>query len=100
MELRGPFDGFVEKAVRVSTTCLICKSLDLRFQSLLQEIATRHSSHGGEFGERIDPVKDAIGRSDERPSQATGYGTGSAGASKARVLDRIESASPIMPAVR
>jgi len=23
MELRGPFDGFVEKAVRVSTTCLI-----------------------------------------------------------------------------
>src|SRR5208283_4995021 len=23
MELRGPFDGFVEKAVRASTTCLI-----------------------------------------------------------------------------
>lgn len=23
MEVRGPFDGFVEKAVRASTTCLI-----------------------------------------------------------------------------
>ena len=23
MELRGPFDGFVEKAVRATTTCLI-----------------------------------------------------------------------------
>ena len=23
MELRGPFDGFVEKAVRASTTCVI-----------------------------------------------------------------------------
>ncbi|CAN5123844.1 hypothetical protein BH10PSE7_BH10PSE7_31460 [soil metagenome] len=23
MQLRGPFDGFVEKAVRASTTCLI-----------------------------------------------------------------------------
>ena len=28
-------------------------------QSLSQEIATRHSSHGGEFGERIDAFKDA-----------------------------------------
>jgi len=35
---------------------------------------------GGEFGERVEPVKDAIGRSDERPSQATGYGTSWAGA--------------------
>jgi hypothetical protein len=35
------------------------KRLDLRFQSLSREIAARHSSHGGEFGERIDPVKDA-----------------------------------------
>ncbi|MGH6862783.1 MAG: hypothetical protein ACRECN_00670 [Methylocella sp.] len=72
----------------------------MRFQSLSLEIATRHSSHGGEFGERIEPVKDAIGRSEERPAQATGYGTGFAGASKARVLDRIETASPIMLAVR
>jgi hypothetical protein len=37
----------------------ICKSLDLSFPSLSREIATRHSSHGGEFGERIDSVKDA-----------------------------------------
>jgi hypothetical protein len=36
-----------------------CKSLNLSFQSLSREIATRHSSHGGEFGERIDSVKDA-----------------------------------------
>ena len=77
-----------------------CKSWDLRFQALPDEIATCHSSLGGEFGERIDSVKDAIGRSEERPSQATGYGTGFAGASEARVLDRIESASPIMLAVR
>jgi hypothetical protein len=41
---------------------VFCKSLDLRFQSLPLEIAARHSSHGGEFGERIDPVKDAAHR--------------------------------------
>jgi hypothetical protein len=41
-----------------------------------------HSSDGGECGERIEPVKDAIGRPEERPSQATSYGTGYAGASK------------------
>jgi hypothetical protein len=35
------------------------KILDLRFQALPDEIATRHSSHGGEFGEWIDIVKDA-----------------------------------------
>ena len=28
MELRGPFDGFVEKAVRASTTCLIMADLN------------------------------------------------------------------------
>ena len=60
----------------------------------------RRSLHGSEFGERIEPVKDAIGRSEERPSQATGYGTGFAGASEARVLDRIDSASPIMDAMK
>ncbi len=49
--------------------------------SLSRGIAKRHSSHGGECGERIELVKDAIGRSKERPSQATGYGTGSAGTS-------------------
>src|SRR3982074_574401 len=40
-------------------TQIMCKSLNLSFQSLSREIATRHSSHGGEFGERIDSVKDA-----------------------------------------
>ena len=35
---------------------LNCKSLNLSFQSLSREIATRHSSHDGEFGERIDSV--------------------------------------------
>jgi hypothetical protein len=39
------------------------------------------ASLGGEFGEWSDVVKDAIRRSEERPSQATGYGTGYAGAS-------------------
>jgi hypothetical protein len=78
-----------------------CKSLNLSFQSLSREIATCHSSHGGKFGERIDSVKDAIGRSEERPSQAPGFGTGFAGASdpraltRGRVLDRIDSASQI-----
>ena len=38
---------------------LRCKILDLRFQALPDEIATRHSSLGGEFGEWIDIVKDA-----------------------------------------
>jgi len=37
----------------------MCKSLNLSFQSLSREITTRHSSDGGEFGERIDSVKDA-----------------------------------------
>ncbi|PZR80494.1 MAG: hypothetical protein DLM68_19515 [Hyphomicrobiales bacterium] len=59
----------------------------MRFRALAREFATCHSFLGGEFGERVDPVKNAIGRSDERPSQATRYGTGSAGASDARVLD-------------
>jgi hypothetical protein len=75
---------------------LICKRLDLRFQALPDEITARHSSLGAKFGEWIDVVKDAIGRSKERPSQATGYGTGGAGASEARVLDNIESTSPMM----
>ncbi|MGH6935732.1 MAG: hypothetical protein ACRED2_06040, partial [Methylocella sp.] len=76
----------------------ICKILDLRLQALPDEITACHSSRSGEFGERIDVVKDAIGCSEERPLQATGYSTGGAGASEARVLDNIESASPIMPA--
>jgi hypothetical protein len=75
------------------------KIRDLRFQALPDEITACHSSLGGEFGEWIDVVKDAIGRSKERPSQAPGYGTGCAGASEARVLDNIESPSPRMPAV-
>ena len=59
-----------------------CKIRDLSFQALSREIATRHLSHAGELGERIDSAKDAEHRL--------------AGASAARVLDRIESASPIM----
>jgi len=47
------FDAFVE------IYDIKCQSLNLSFQSLSREIATRHSSHGGEFGERIDSVKDA-----------------------------------------
>ncbi len=31
----------------------------IRERGLHQEIATRHSSLGGECGERVDPVKDA-----------------------------------------
>jgi hypothetical protein len=50
--------------------------------SSLDVIATCHSSHGGAFGERVGLVKDAIGRSEEHPLQATGYGT----ASQARAI--------------
>jgi hypothetical protein len=64
----------------------MCKRLDLRFQSVSREIATRHSSQGGEFGERNRSVKDAIFT----------Y-AGGAGAS---ILDRIEATSPILFAVR
>ncbi len=35
---------------------ILCKTLDLSFQSLSQESTTHHSSQGGELGERIDPV--------------------------------------------
>ena len=60
--------------------------LDLRFQALPDEITTCHSSLGGEFGE-VDSMLSRM------------HSTGSAGASEARVLDNIESTSPIMPAV-
>ncbi len=82
----------------------MCKILDLRFQALPDEIAACDSFLGGAFGEGIAVVKDAVGRSEE-PSQATGDGTGSAGASdpraltRGRVLDNIESTSPIVAAV-
>jgi hypothetical protein len=64
---------------------LICKILDLSFQALPRDIATCHSSLGAKsWGQvwrgGVDAVKDAIGRSEERPSQATGYGTGFSGA--------------------
>jgi hypothetical protein len=36
---------------------LMCKGSDLRFRALSGDIATCHSSVGGEFGERLDPVK-------------------------------------------
>jgi hypothetical protein len=78
---------------------MTCKILDFRFQALPDEITACPSFLGAKFGERIDAGKDAIGRSKERPSQAPGYRIGCAGASTARVFDRIESASPIMPAV-
>jgi hypothetical protein len=66
----------------------------LSFQSVLPEIATRHSSLGGEFGERIDSVKDAEHRLRRREH------SGKSGLpdllKNARVLDRIDSASPIV----
>ena len=89
-------------AVTSAPSPFICKNWDLRFPSLSREITTCHSSFGGECGERIDSVKDSIGCLEQHPSQATGYGTGFAGASdpraltRRRVLDRIDSASPIM----
>lgn len=52
---------------RASDTPLGCKkSLKLSFQSPSREIAMRHSSHGGQFGERIDFVKDAEHRLRQR----------------------------------
>jgi hypothetical protein len=50
--------------------------LGFEIEPLSREIATRRSSHGGEFGERIDPVKDAA----DLPSRAC-----------PRVLDRAEA---------
>ena len=68
----------------------------MSFQSLPREIATCHSSHGGEFGGRIDSVKDAsrarageagaIARCLQRAFFRTPYG----------ILARIDSASPVM----
>ena len=50
-----------------------------------------YSFNGGHYRRGgLDVVKDATGRAEERPSQATGYGTGFAGASAARVLDNID----------
>jgi hypothetical protein len=73
---------------------VICKRLDLRFQSLSREIAARHSSHGAKFGERVDPVKDGEHRLRRREH------SGKSGIPDlqniARVLDRIEAVSPIM----
>jgi hypothetical protein len=72
-----------------------CKMLDLRFQALPDEITACHSSLGGEFGEGIDVVKDAqhrLRRRSHSPSPATD-------ALLARVLDNLESPSPIMLAV-
>jgi hypothetical protein len=68
------------------------KILALRFQALPDEITACHSSLGGEFGVWIDVVKDAIGRSKERPSQATGYGTGCA--ARAQLASLTESTPP------
>jgi hypothetical protein len=69
----------------------------LRFQALPDEITTCHSSLGGEFGEWIDVVKDARHRLRRREH------SGKSGIPDlqniARVLDNIESASPVMPAV-
>lgn len=54
-------------------------------------VRLRHSFNGRHYRRGgLDVVKDAIGRSEERPLQATGYGTGCAGASAARVLDNID----------
>ena len=78
-------------------THLICKILDLRFQALPDEITACNSSHGGEFGEWIDVVKDTKHRRRRREH------SGKSGIpdlqNNARVLDNIESTSPIMPAV-
>jgi hypothetical protein len=60
-----------------SITSLNCKILDLRFQAVPDEITPCHSSLGGEFGEGIDVVKDAIfacagGSRCEHPGQDRG----------------------------
>jgi hypothetical protein len=48
----------------------MCKGSDLRFRALSGDIATCHSSVGGEFGERLDPVKVA---SFARAGAASGF---------------------------
>ncbi|MGH6842334.1 MAG: hypothetical protein ACREDV_09635 [Methylocella sp.] len=69
----------------------------MSFQALPDEIAACHSFLGGEFGERIDVVKDAKHRLRREPLPAACDGR-SAERPLARVLDNIESTSPIMAA--
>jgi hypothetical protein len=95
-----------DPAVRVSTGAgENRKRLDLRFQSLPQEIAARHSSLGGEFGEWIDVVKDASTVQSPWIARAGGAGASACCLRRAffktpyGILDNIESTSPIMSAV-
>jgi hypothetical protein len=75
-------------------TALMCKNLNLRFQSLSREIATRHSSLGAKFGERIDSVKDAnLFCKSGTPDLPTMLASAEP---VLRILDRIDSVSPIM----
>jgi hypothetical protein len=66
-----------------------CKILDLRFQALPDDITACHSSLGGQFGERINSVKDAS-RKDARRLRRAFFRT------PIGILDDIESTSPIM----
>ena len=61
--------------------------------SLSRGIAKRHSSHGGECGERIELVKDAIGRFERTPVASNGLWHRLRRHEQARVLDRTESRS-------
>ncbi len=49
----------------------VCKCLNLNCPSLSRDIATGHSSDGGEFGERIDSVKGAEDRLSRRARNAS-----------------------------
>jgi hypothetical protein len=62
----------------------LCKSRDLLHRSGSDFALHRTPDM---IGERIDAGKDAIGRSKERPSQATGCGTGSAARAFRQVRD-------------
>jgi hypothetical protein len=59
-------DVFAAPVATVKLRQTICRRWDLRFQAQSGEIATCHSSPGGEFGERIGPVKDAKHRLRQR----------------------------------
>jgi len=57
MELRGPFDGFVEKAVRATTTCLISAdhnrySIDARAAGRMVLVAVPRRAHRGALQRR------------------------------------------------
>jgi hypothetical protein len=59
MAAQQPELALLRSRVRILPMAVKRKSLDLTWLTSPNEIPACHSSRGGEFGERIDSVKDA-----------------------------------------